>query len=90
MNSSSNILDSIEDDSNSIAGLKRRRNDEEQQRKFTRLLTDLSRSFDSMNDYYEIRQIQQQFSIELPLPQPPNRHKLPYGKKKRFSFLFKS
>jgi len=43
-----------------------------------------SRSFDSFNDYYEIRQVQQQFSIELPLPQPTNKHKLPFGKKQKY------
>ena len=45
-----------------------------------RLIADLSRSFDVSNDRYEIRQVQQQFSIELPLPQPTNKYKLPYGK----------
>jgi hypothetical protein len=66
------------DVSASIVAIKRRNEDE--QRRFTRLLTDLSRSFDSSNDHYEIRQVQQQFSIELPLPQAINKHKLPYGK----------
>ncbi len=54
--------------------------DDEQQRKISKLITDLSRSFDSINEPYEIRQVQQQFTIELPLPQPTNKHKLPYGK----------
>ncbi len=85
MNSSS--FDDIVDDTTNIIALKQRRNDDEQQRRFTRLITDLSRSFDSNNDYYEIRQIQQQFSIESPLPQPTNKQKLPHGKKKSFIYF---
>ncbi len=71
--------DDDDDDSRNTVKLKRW-NDDEQQRKFSRLLKDLSRSFVSFDNHYEIRQIQQQFSIELPLPQPTNKHKLPYGK----------
>jgi hypothetical protein len=59
---------SFDDNRNNIIAFKQRR-------KF-------SRSFDSFNDHYEIRQVQQQFSIELPLPQPTNKHKLPFGKNK--------
>lgn len=70
------------DGSTNIVAIRRRNEDE--QRKYSRLVADLSRSFDSSNDHYEIRQIQQQFSIELPLPQPINKHKLPYGKNPNF------
>jgi CRISPR/Cas system CMR subunit Cmr6 (Cas7 group RAMP superfamily) len=44
------------------------------------------RSFDLINDHYEIRQIQQQFSIESPLTQPTNKNKLPYGKQKKIFY----
>ena len=64
----------------------RRRIDDEQQRKFARLLTDLSRSLDPFKDHYEVRQIQQQFSIESPLPQPTNKHQSPYGEKQTLPF----
>lgn len=70
----------------------RRRFDNEQHRKFARLLTDLSRSFDSAKENYEMRQVQQQFSIEspLPLPQPTHKNQLPYGEKTSFHFSGKS
>lgn len=61
---------------NNIHPLKHRRYITEQKRKY-------SRSFDNP---YEIRQVQQQFSIEVPLPQPTNKQKLPYGKK--YFYLF--
>jgi hypothetical protein len=35
---------------------------------------------DNNPNYYEIRQVQQQFTIELPLSQPANKHKISYGK----------
>jgi uncharacterized protein (DUF2461 family) len=66
-----------------VLALKRRQineNDDDQQRQISRLITDLTKSFDSINDHYEIRQVQQQFSIEIPLPQPTQKHKGPYGK----------
>lgn len=78
-------VDENEEDMSSL--VMKRRIDDEQQRKFARLLTDLSRSLDPYRDHYEIRQIQQQFSIESPLPQPTNKHQLPYGKKRKRSFL---
>jgi hypothetical protein len=35
---------------------------------------------DNTPSHYEIRQVQQQFTIETPLPQPVNKHKTVYGK----------
>ena len=64
----------------------KRRLNNEQQHKFARLLTDLSRSVDSVKGHYEIRQVQQQFSIESPLPQPTNKNQLPYGDKMSLHF----
>ena len=66
------------DETDEIVAIRRRNDDEN--RKYARLIADLTRSFDTTNDHYEIRQVQQQFSIELPLPQPTSKHKLPYGK----------
>lgn len=58
--------------------------DDDQQNKLSRLITDLTKSYDSNNDHFEIRQVQQQFSIEAPLPQTANKHKTPYGKNQSF------
>ena len=82
MNSSSvNTVpfDYVDEDNVNVVALKRRRRNinDEQQRTISRLIKDLSRS---VNDNYEIRQIQQQFSIEVPLAQATNKRKLPYGK----------
>lgn len=57
--------------------LKRRRYITEQKRKY-------SRSFDYP---YEIRQVQQQFSIEAPLPQPTNKNKPSHGIKKETRYI---
>ncbi|CAF0842607.1 unnamed protein product [Rotaria sp. Silwood1] len=85
LNNSSSIdsapFDYVDEDSASVVALKRRQafeNDDEQQRKVSRLMTDLTRSFESNNDHYEIRQIQQQFTIEMPLAQSAHKRKLPY------------
>ena len=81
MNSSSTHtvpFDYIDDDSANVVALKRRRNiNDEQQRTISSLIKDLTRS---VNDNYEIRQIQQQFIVEVPLAQATNKRKLPYGK----------
>ncbi|CAF1083716.1 unnamed protein product [Adineta steineri] len=71
-------FDYVDEDNARIVSLKQRRqlsgdDDDDQQRKFTRLITDLTNSFDTVRNHYEIRQIQQQFSIEIPLPQPTNK-----------------
>ncbi|CAF3288000.1 unnamed protein product [Rotaria socialis] len=77
----STSFDYVDEDSASVLALKRRQTnnyDEEQQQKFTKLITDLSKSFESANNYYEIRQLQQQFTIEMPLAQPAHKRKLAY------------
>jgi hypothetical protein len=35
---------------------------------------------DNNSGHYEIRQVQQQFTIEVPLTQPVHKHKTAYGK----------
>jgi len=64
---------SFNDDRNNIIAFKQRRK--------------LLKSFDFINDHYEVRQVQQQFSIEFPLPQPTNKHKLPFGNKKTIIYF---
>ncbi|UJR16143.1 hypothetical protein I4U23_003054 [Adineta vaga] len=91
MNNASSInsapFDYVDEDSASVVALKRRQvrrnmnndnDNDDQQNKISRLITDLTKSYDSNNDHFEIRQVQQQFSIETPLPQPANKHKTPY------------
>ncbi|CAF1682284.1 unnamed protein product, partial [Adineta ricciae] len=80
-------FDYVDEDSASVVALKRRQvrrnmnsNDgnDDQQNKLSRLITDLTKSYDSNYNHFEIRQLQQQFSIEAPLPQTANKHKTPY------------
>jgi hypothetical protein len=65
--------------------------DEEQtKKKLARLISDLTWSMDQSSstnqfeddnpNYYEIRQVQQQFTIETQLSQPVQKHKTAYGK----------
>jgi hypothetical protein len=85
-------VDYMDEDSATFIALKRRQSnedDEEQQRKISKLITDLTKSLDSISDQYDIRQVQQQFTIELPLPQPTHKHKLPYGENLFFHFVNK-
>ena len=66
--------------------------DQQAKQKLARLISDLTWSMDqpsSINHaepisevsvgHYEVRQIQQQFTIEAPLPQPVHKHKTAYG-----------
>ena len=86
-------FDYVDEDGASVIALRRRRkrddNEDEQQtkNKLARLISDLTWSMDQPSlinennpDYYEIRQVQQQLTIEVPLPQPTNKHKTAYGK----------
>lgn len=66
--------------------------DQQAKQKLARLISDLTWSMDqptSVNHaepvvevnvgHYEVRQVQQQFTIETPLPQPVHKHKTAYG-----------
>ncbi|CAF3117493.1 unnamed protein product [Rotaria sp. Silwood2] len=85
-------FDYVDEDGASVIALRRRKRDdideEQTKKKLARLLSDLTWSidqspstnlFDDNNPgYYEIRQVQQQFTIELPLPQPAQKSKTNY------------
>ncbi|CAF0761680.1 unnamed protein product [Rotaria sordida] len=86
-------FDYVDEDGASVIALRRRKRDdideEQAKQKLARLLSDLTWSidqsstnnlFDENNNsgYYEIRQVQQQFTIELPLPQPAQKSKTTY------------
>lgn len=57
-------------------------------KKLARLISDLTSSIDQRQadkdldpvDHYEIRQVQQQFTIEVPITQSTPKHKTAYGK----------
>lgn len=76
----------MDDDNTHVIALNRRRRrqvdgmDDEEQNKLSKLINDISKSYDFSNEHFEIRQIQQQFSIEAPLAQPNNKRKPGFGK----------
>ena len=94
--SSVDTVDYADDDSASVLALRRRRGrrqdtPEEEEEKISRLINEITRSIDQipssssnfidvMDDHYEVRQVQQQFTIEVALPQPAHKHKVPYGR----------
>lgn len=89
LSSESPQLDFADEDGIDGFALKRRQtfdHGDEPQKKFTRLLNDLTRSLESPNNNYEIRQIQQQITIETPLAPSVNTRKLAYGKQIIFIF----
>ena len=76
--------------------------DRQAKQKLARLISDLTWSMDqpsSINHaepmpevnvgHYEVRQIQQQFTIETPLPQPVHKHKTAYGSLFLFSLSYR-
>lgn len=87
-------FDYVDEDGASVIALRRKRDDssgeEHTKRKLARLLSDLTWSMnqpssnnlidDSSSDHYEIRQVQQQINIEVPLSQPSQKPKPHYGK----------
>ncbi len=96
-------FDYIDEDGGSVIALRRRKrddNDEEKTKhKLARLISDLTWSMDQSlstnlfqnnnpSSYYEIRQVQQQFTIETPLSQPAHKHKTAYGKQNISWILF--
>ena len=71
-----------------------RHEDQQTKKKLARLISDLAWSMDQpssdsplesddepSSELYEVRQVQQQFTIEIPLSQPVHRHKSAYGKR---------
>ena len=73
-----------------------RHEDQQTKKKLARLISDLAWSIDQpssdspsesddepSSEQYEVRQVQQQFTIEIPLSQPVQRHKSAYGKRLR-------
>ncbi|CAF3324834.1 unnamed protein product [Rotaria socialis] len=87
-------FDYVDEDGASVIALRRRRkrddsDGEQTKRNLARLLSDLSWSMDHTSSnklvdesnsggHYEIRQVQQQIIIELPLPQPAEKIKIAY------------
>jgi hypothetical protein len=87
-------FDYIDEDGGSVIALRRRKrtdlDDEQTKKKLARLISDLTWSLDQPSStnlledknpvHYEIRQVQQQLTIEVPLPQPAHKDKVAYGK----------
>ncbi len=88
-------FDYVDDDGASIIALRRRKrmniDEEKTKKKLARLISDLTWSMDEPSSanlleddnpsagHYEIRQVQQQFTIEVPLSEPVHKHKTAYG-----------
>jgi hypothetical protein len=88
-------FDYIDEEGASVIALRRRKrdddsDDEQTKNRLARLISDLTWSMDEPSstnlvnennpDHVEIRQVQQQLTIEMPLPQPAHKHKTAYGK----------
>lgn len=93
-------FDYVDEDGASVIALRRRKReeneDEKTKKKLARLISDLTWSMDQpsstnlfenhnpSNSHYEVRQIQQQFTIEAPLSPPAHKQKTAYGTKNIF------